>query len=423
MRLTRKIFLFLSLVFCAVVECQPLKISTTAQSALLINSENGAILYKKNPDTPLFPASISKIATALFLLEKKKVNLTEEVIVSADAIVSLLASKKQAAIESYPSYLLEHDGKTLGLLRGERVSVEMLLKGLLIHSANDAANILAEHASGKVEHFMQELNAYLKEIGCVHTHLTNPHGLYHPKQVTTATEMAHLATLALKNPTFREIVATPSFELITSRKTEDVPFYHSNRLLRKGTYQYPAAIGIKTGHIESIGFNIVAAAEQEGRQLIAVLIGCKKRGDNFKEAAALFNAAFKEKKQTRTLFSEVHDFFAFKIPHCRKKLQAGLSSDVTLQYYPAEEKSLHAEIHWDKISLPISKGQRVAELRLLDDRDVVYCSYSLFAQSALQEDLMFKILAKWPWILVGLICICFALWRFQTVAKKSKLLE
>lgn len=408
--MARKIFLPLIFAISSGVDAQPLKVSPEAQSALLINPENGAILYEKNADAPLYPASICKIATALFLLEGKKVDLREEVAASEEALAVMEAHIRQANIDAYPPYRLEHDGKTLYLAAGERLSVEMLLKGLMIYSANDAANVLAEHASGNIEDFTKELNEYLVSVGCQGTYLANPHGLYHPKQVTTASDMARLATLALKNRTLSDWMSMSSFQLTTSHKQKEVTLYHSNKLIRRGEYHYSPAIGLKIGYIEKSGFNIVAAAEKEGRRLVLVLMGCKKIGPMFKQAEALFEKAFSESMESRTLFSEAHDSFSMRVAHAKKELRSKLRSDVVVSYFPAEELALHAQVHWDGAALPIAKKERVAELRLVDEEGVIHYAYPLFAVDNLEESFFYRTLAMWPWFLGGVVTIGALSW-------------
>jgi D-alanyl-D-alanine carboxypeptidase len=403
--MTWKLFLPLIIAFSSGVDAQPLKVNSQAQSALLINPENGAILYEKSPDTSLYPASICKIATSLFLLEGKKVDLNEEVVASKEALAVMEASVRQADIDAFPPYRLEHDGKTLHLAPGESLSVEKLLKGVMIYSANDAANVLAEHASGSIDRFMEELNAYLLSLGCTGTHMVNPHGLFHPKQVTTASDMARIATLALKNQKLSELMVMPSFGLTTSRKESELTLYHSNRLIRNGKHHYSPAIGLKIGYIQKSGFNIVAAAEREGRRLILVLMGCKKHAEMFNDAKAIFEQAFSQKLESRKLFSEAQEVFSTQVPRAKRDLRAKLKEDVVVSYYPAEELALQPQVHWDGAMLPVAKGERVAELRLLDDKGVIHYAYPLFASDNLEASFFYRALAMWPWIMGGTVAL------------------
>lgn len=358
------------------LDAQPLKVSIQAQSAILLNPATGAVLFEKNADASVFPASTLKIATALFALEGKKIPLDTPIIISEKAISKIPASVKQAAYERYPSYLIEHDGTMIGLKKGERIPFQTLLYGLMMLSGNDAANAIAEHCSGSIEQFMEEMNTYLKGLGLENTHLTNPHGLHHPDQKTTARDFARLAGYALKNGIFRQVVGNKSFESSSGRR-----FTQRNRLLQPGPYFYQKAIGVKTGYTSHAGFNVVAAAEDRGRLLVAVLFGCANNEQRYKEAIALFEAAFKEKQISRTLFAKECETFNLVIPCANKPLKAQLIEDLTIHYFPAEECQLRSEIIWKQLKLPIQPGQLVGCVKVVNEQGQIVAAAALHAMS------------------------------------------
>src|SRR5205823_4074450 len=141
-------------------------------------------------------------------------------------------------------------------------------------------------------------------------------------------------------------------------------FVQSNRLLRTGPLYYPRAIGVKTGYTSHAGHNLVAAAEKEGRTLIAVLMGGEESTKRFKEAVQLFEAAFSEKKISRTLFTQAYDPFSLKVKGADQPLTAHLAEDLKIAYYPSEEPLFKAFLLWDRLSLPIMQGQKVGEIRI-----------------------------------------------------------
>lgn len=378
------LFLFLQ---CFALQAQPLKVSIRAKSAILINADTGAILFEKEPHALRHPASITKISTALYVLDKKFRSWNEQIPVSADCLQIIHASKKHANIDQYPPHILEHDGTKMGLKVGEIHSLETMMHGLMLESGNDAANALARHYSGSIETFVVELNAYLRNRGIRNTHFCNPHGLHHPKHVTTAFDMAHITRMALKNPLFKDVVKKSSFERPASNLQPEGIMIQHNKLLRKGKYFYPKAIGVKTGYVSKSGFNLVAAAEDQGRTLIAVLLGYDRQNSHasFADAVALFETAFKENKVVRTLFNMQHDQFSCEIPGAKQKLCAKLKEDVKIEYFPAEEPKLSASLKWFGLKAPLKKGAIVGELKILNNEVLLLASHPIYADNDIEK--------------------------------------
>ena len=162
------------------------------EAAILIDLNTSTILYDKNSDKRMYPASTTKIMTALLVLEavdSAAVGLEDGVTVSADMLAGLPA-----------------DGSSMNLKEGEEVTIQMLLEGLLLASRNDAARTLAFVISGSEEAFVDLMNARAEELGLTNTHFANPHGLSDPEHYTTATDLAVIAREAMRFDTFREIV-------------------------------------------------------------------------------------------------------------------------------------------------------------------------------------------------------------------------
>jgi D-alanyl-D-alanine carboxypeptidase (penicillin-binding protein 5/6) len=373
--------LWLIAFFCCSLHAVLLQREVSAKSAILMNADTGAVLFEKNQHAPAFPASITKIATALYVLEGKNPDLERLVSVSAESIRIKPPRKEWSNL---PAYWLEVDGSKMGLVKGEEISVESLLHGLLLASGNDAANVLAESMSRTVPDFVQELNHYLLELGCRNTHFVNPHGLHHPDHVTTAYDMALIAKKAMQNAKFREIVAKVSYQKPATNKHPEEKILQYNHLLRSGRCHYSKAIGIKTGHTSQAQNTLVAAAKQDERTLIAVVLGCEKLYDRYADATALFEAAFAEQKIHRTLFTG-DEIYNRIIDGSRTSLQAALSQELAIDYYPAEEPDrLQAQICWSVPRLPIQKGAKVGEIRLIDAHGNRVKSEPLFAREKVQ---------------------------------------
>lgn len=373
----------------------PLKVTTAAPSVVLFNPETGRFLYEKNSHAMRHPASIAKIATLLYLLEEVKPDLNAKIQITAPVVATLPASVKQAAILKHPSYILEHDGTLMGLKKGDIVDVKALLYGMILKSGNDAANALALHFAGSIDKFVEGVNGYLRKLGFTETKMTNPHGLYHPEMLTNAHEMARLTGLALKNPLFAEIVKTKQYEKMRNH----------NALLKGGRHYYPQALGVKTGYHARAGFNIVAAAEDQGRKLIAVVMGAETTDARFKEAINLFETAFKEKKVVRTLFSKDSEVFTLKVKKAKNELKAHFLNDLTLEYFPSEEPELKAQLFWHKLSFPIKEGQLTGEVKVFDEKGQLVASQGLYAMHEVDQTLLSKLFSVMGSVWVAILAL------------------
>ncbi len=359
-----------------------LKVSLSAPSALLINAETGSILYSKNIDQKSYPASLTKIATALYVLEK----------VGSEGLDRIIKVSKEALIyeSSFPygkapPYSLRKDGSMMGVREGELLSLKTVLYGLLLSSGNDAANLLAQVCSGSIEQFMIELNLFLRKHAIYQTQLLNPHGLHHDHHWTTAREIAMIARLAFQNPLFREIVGTTHLSTSSSRKAE-YNLVQTNALMRAGSpYFYSKAIGIKTGYTEKAGYNLVAAATDQKRTLIGIVLNCSSNQQRYKEIIKLFDAAFAQPLTFRVLFEKEKNRFSRPLRGANRSLEAVLKKDLTLCYYPSEEPSFHAQIRWSIPSLSIREGTEVAWIQLISNKGEILEQLPLYASSDLSK--------------------------------------
>lgn len=360
------ILVFLSLNFFLPkdLSAAPLSLSVQAKAALLINASNGAILYEKNAHQLHYPASITKIATAAYVLDNASDQLSKVITANKDALGSVSEEAKRKSNYTLPSYWLVNNASHIGIKAGEELSLKDLLYGLMVASGDDAANVIAEDLGGNIPNFMNHLNAYLKKLGCRHTHFCNPHGLFHPKHVTTAYDMAILTCHAMKNPTFREIVATTRYIRPKTNKQGASVLVQTNRLLKKGKCYYEKAIGVKTGYIAKAQNTLVAAAVDGDRMLIAVLLKGEEREQIFLDAASLFDAAFNQPKVVRTLLKAGETDYLFFPEGATQPVKTTIAEEIRIEFYPAEEPELNAALTWKKVSLPIEKGQCVGEITI-----------------------------------------------------------
>ncbi|BAH44006.1 peptidase S11 family protein precursor [Brevibacillus brevis NBRC 100599] len=235
------------------------------QSAILIDATTGQVLFEKNPHEKLYPASITKIATGIYAIEKG--NLDDTVTVS----------KKARREEGTRVYLEE----------GEKITLRNLLYGLLMNSGNDAGTAIAEHMSQTTERFAVDLNAYLKEkVGVTETNFANPHGLHDPNHYTTAADMAKISRYAMKNPVFREIVGTK--RLPWHGQTWETVLVNHNKLLR----EYEGATGIKNGFTDQAMHTLVGSAKRGETELIAVTMKASTSANAYKDIKKLLDFGF-----------------------------------------------------------------------------------------------------------------------------------
>lgn len=218
--------------------------------------KHGNVLYSKNSSKIMYPASTTKIMTAILAIEN--CDLTEKATVSQNA-VSLVPSGYTNA----------------KLVPGEKLSVEDLLYALMLNSANEAANVLAEHVSGSIDKFVVLMNEKAKELGCKSTNFLNANGMHNENHYTTAEDLAIIANYCMENETFKKIVSTYTYELPTTElyTNNDRIMTNTNALINpKSQYYYEYAIGVKTGFTTQAGNCLVSCAEKDGIQLICVTL-------------------------------------------------------------------------------------------------------------------------------------------------------
>ncbi|HIZ55810.1 MAG TPA: D-alanyl-D-alanine carboxypeptidase [Firmicutes bacterium] len=251
-----------------------------SSAAVLVNMDTDTIIYEKNPDKQQYPASLTKIMTAIIALEE---------IEDLDTVITM------------PRYIYDElflgGASNAGINAGEEISIRDLLYALMVRSAGEAASALADYVGGgDIATFVQMMNDKAKEIGAVNTHFTNAHGLHDPDQVTTAYDMYLITKYALTVPYFQEIATAVSYDL------RGQTIYHTCSLLQKSSqYYYPYAKGIKTGYTDEAGRNLVSMATKDGYNYLLITMGApvyfptgEMIQDNYSytDAASLYDWAF-----------------------------------------------------------------------------------------------------------------------------------
>lgn len=370
-----------------------LQVTVSAKAAVLMNAETGAIIYEKNAHLPLYPASITKIITALYALEKCGNQLSQAVTISKDAVLIVPPHLRRDKLK-HPPYRLEYGATLMGLKAGEQISAEALFYGLMLVSGNDAANAIAEWTSGSAIQFMQDLNDYVQSLGCRHTVLYTPHGLPHADHKTTAYDMCLITKRALKLPFFCKVVKTTHYLRMATNKQPQAELVQHNALLKPGKFYYPKAMGVKTGYTDGAGYTLVSTAADQNRKMILVLMGCDKLEQRYRDAIALFEASFNEPKITRTLFSKNFDVFSTTQKRSKSSIKAAVHEDVVISYYASEEPLVRPELEWDPMTFPIYPGQKVGRVSLYDQNNHTLGSYPLYALEKVHTIFYYRVLDK-----------------------------
>lgn len=252
--------LFFALAAPAVASEAP---AVTAESALLMDWLTGDVLYAKDADSPRPIASTTKIMTALIALERGK--LDDRVVVPAPAV--------------------EMGESTCYLEPGETLTLEDLLKAMLLQSANDAAAAIAVHVDGTLPAFAARMNKRAAELGATHTHFVNPHGLHDPNHYSSARDLALITREAMRHPVFRQLVATKETTIPWPGKPWDRELWNHNRLLWRADF----VDGVKTGWVRASGHCLVASGTQRGWRLISVVLNSE---DQWQDSLNLLTYGF-----------------------------------------------------------------------------------------------------------------------------------
>lgn len=228
-----------------------------ARAAVLLDAQSGEILYAKNATEMMYPASTTKLMTALLTLE----NCSLQDIVDFD----------------FNAINIPPGSSHVGMRRGEQMVLRECLISLLLPSANEVANALAQHTAGTISNFVLMMNDRAKQLGAVNTAFTNPNGLHDEAHYTCAYDLALIMRACVQNTTFVEIASMQSYvhhadELLN----KDIPMTNTNMMIRPSSEYYNEYVVLgKTGHTEESGYNLVTYAEKDGTSLICVVMGCE----------------------------------------------------------------------------------------------------------------------------------------------------
>lgn len=344
----------------------PDDITIYSEAAYLVNLDTKEVVYQKNADKQLVPASLTKIMTAIILLEQYKDDIT--------ALSTTYVSGTSACFDEL--YLTGCSNADIQI--GEKVSYKDLLYALMLRSACEAANIIAYNIGGSLEGFVQMMNDKALEIGCKNTHFTNAHGLFWENHYTTAADMALITQYAMSLPMFTEISCSSEYTM------EETNFHgkprlivHTNYMMSKangGSYYYEYVKGIKTGTTDEAGRCLASIAQKDGYSYLLVTMNAPQKDQNgnnvfynFMDHKSIYEWAFGSLKYTDIIIGteekaevpvEYGDGRDFVIVRPSEPYSRIWNKDIPLA-------SIHEVVNLDKnVVAPVREGDKLGTLEL-----------------------------------------------------------
>ncbi len=318
-----------------------------ASGYLLIDHDSGRVLAEQNADQRLEPASLTKIMTAHIVLKELQqgnIQLQDMVTISEKA--------------------WRAPGSRMFIEVGKQVSIENLLKGMIIQSGNDASVALAEHIAGSEEVFAGMMNSQAKQLGMESTNFVNSTGLPHPDHYTTAHDIALVATATIREfPQFYPWYSLKEFTF------GNIQQYNRNKLL----WQDASVDGVKTGHTESAGYCLVASAKRNGMRLTSIVMGTDSESARARESKSLLNYGFRF-FETHRLYGAGDILSNVRVwKGAQEQLEVGLKKDLYVTIPRQQYEKLKAKMVINsKIAAPVKKGSELGRVDItLDDKPLM----------------------------------------------------
>lgn len=386
-------------------ETQVQTVSAKSPHAILMDMKTGAVIYKKKANEKVYPAGLTNIMTALLVLEN--CNLEELVTASESALSNVAAG----------------DSK-MGIIKEERLSVRQLLYGMLLSSASDAANVLAEKTSGSIEEFVSLMNSRAKELGMDKTNFTNPTGEHDERHYTTASDMAILARTAMQNATFSEIVKCQSYSIPatekshTARKITNRNHFVSNLL--RNDYYYKYSTGIRTGYTPEAKSCIAASAERNGMSILALVFEAEtvdNVAQSFADCKNMLDFVF-ENYVSQRVVKEGEIIAQTELVNARREKKLILKAEKQVSVIKLKD-SENVEITYKdsikkQVSAPVKKDEQIGTREyFLNGKSIGFVN--LLAEKSYKLDpitfLVNKMIAfaTSPWLFVAIAVIVFVL--------------
>ena len=313
----------------------------TAEAAIIIESTTGRVIWEKNADAHLYPASMTKMMTGILALEK-------------------MDMKSAVTYSQYAAYT---ESSPLGARPGESLVAKDMVTGLLLESDNGAAVALAENMAGDVTSFAAEMNSKAQQLGMHDTNFANPNGLTDKNHYSTARDMAKLARYVMKNQDFRKIVGTSARDIYWRNPVGKMyRAENTNKLLGK----YDGITGIKTGWTRAAGGCLAVSAKRDGVELIVVLMKTPTPDDRFKDAEKLLDYGFAHVKMTKALSKERTHRRVWVANGVQASAQLYPERDIEYPLINGEDKSKYSLAYNvpKVVSAPLKAGAQVGQIEI-----------------------------------------------------------
>lgn len=320
-----------------------------SNSCILVDNATGQILFEHDAEEQVYPASTTKLMTAILVMEN--CNLDDKVTVTKEAISSVPYSYATSNISA-----------------GETFTVEELLNVMLIPSANDIANALAIHVAGSIDSFAEMMNTRAAELGAKNTHFVNPSGIHNENHYTTAYDLSLIGRHASTFEKLREICKKTEYEILPAKDGSERKYETTNHLIdSESKYFYEYATGLKTGYTDAAKNCIIASAKKDDMDLICVILGGGKseKNESYREidCHTLFDYGFNNfeyktvcKKDNLVDASELGE-----LPEVLKDAQIAYGD--TIERYINKNNTIAKEVKWnDELKRPIQKGSKLGTI-------------------------------------------------------------
>lgn len=296
-----------------------------SETAVLIDVASGQVLFEKQMNKKMFPASITKILTALLAIENGR-------------------SDQRITMSERAVFSIERGSSHIALDMDEQITLEQAIYGISIASGNDAANGIAETIGGTLEGFAEMMNQRAKEAGAINSNFVNAHGLPDDSHVTTAYDMGMIMRACVQEPEFLKYFSEKLYEIPPTNKQTETRFLHNANCLVNGTIVCDGIIASKTGYTNAAGNTLVSAAVRNGRTLVAVVMKSSGRNDKFDDTNALFDYGFESFREITIPAEEIS-----------KSITGHTAVDVTgdTLYYSSSDIDvlLHEDVSEDSIEI------------------------------------------------------------------------
>jgi D-alanyl-D-alanine carboxypeptidase (penicillin-binding protein 5/6) len=396
------LFTVLMVIALPVIACAQPEI--TAGTGLVMDMRNGQVLFGKDAEKKMYPASTTKILTALVVL--KNCALDEPVTVSEKAVLP--------------------GGSAVGLQPGERLSVQDILYAMMLSSANDGAESLAEHVGGSVEGFAAMMNKEARNLGAANSHFVNPHGMPNAEHYTTAKDLAIIARAAMQNATFRKIVGTyhHRIERNLPKPVDGIPqvdFVNHNRMIWPSSmFYYQGATGMKTGYTVAAGQCLVASARRGDRELLSVVLNSQGY-DVYKDTRILLDYGFSAFTPVELVKSGVR-MAEVKVDGGKYDNVAAVTGKSFYYNLPAAGKpDVTTKLELKKnLHAPVYREDQVGALVFYQDEKEI-------GMVSLQAYNMVESKSLWRWwyapAAAGVLLLVYSLFRLRILLKRRRILR